>query len=441
MPAVGEQALNSAVGLADIYLVGNLSAQAAAALGYSSAQAVAGTGLGNQMMWIMMVLFMAVGIGSTAHIARTSGAGDMVGMQRFLRQAMLIGLATGALAMALVLLLAHRFLLTIGAPPGVLPRSEEYLHVLALSLIPTGLLMVGMACMRGVGDTRTPMFIMLGVNGSNVFITWLLVNGQAGLPALGVTGAAIGTAVTRGGGGLLVLGMLLRGCSGLRLVPDVRPDFGRMWRILRVGLPTAGELLTFHGALLIFVHFVTGLGTAAYAAHVTTISLGSLSFMPGMGYANAAGALVGQSLGARSPDRAEAYAAEALRQGVLMMGIAGLLMLAFPAWLLALFVNDPAVIAVGITPVQANGIIQPVLAVSFILDGTLRGAGDTLWPLYTRTFSTWGVRLPLTFLLINVLGFGLNGIWLAMLIDFSIRAVLACWRVGINRSLWRVGEI
>lgn len=439
LPAVGEQLLNTAVGLADVFLVGNLSAQAAAQLGYTSAVALAATGLANQMIWLVTVLFMGVAIGSTAVIARAAGAGDRAAMQNILRQSLLIGLAMGLIATVLTIPFARPFLLLLNAPPEVLPYSEQFLLIAAPALLPASLLFVGMACLRGVGDTRTPLYVMLGVNAVNIILSWLLINGNMGLPALGVNGAAIGAAVSRGGGGLVLLALMLRGLSGLRMTTDLRPDTPILRHILNIGAPSAGEQLIFQGALLIFTRFVTGLGAIAYAAHNVTITIESISFLPGMGYAAAASTLVGQALGARSPQQAEDYAYESLWQGGLMMSLAGLAMVLFPQPLLSLFVNNPAVVEAATAPLRAAGLVQPALAVSFILLGGLRGAGDTRWPLLSRLITTWVIRLPLTLLLVGSLGMGMAGIWLAMCTDFTMQALLTLWRFGSRR--WQKIEV
>jgi putative MATE family efflux protein len=452
LPSVGEQVLNTAVGLADVFLVGHLSLQAASQLGYSSATALAATGLANNFVWLMTVLFIALAIGSTALIARATGAGDVVQQQGILRQSMLLGLAIGLLATLLSWVTARPFLLLINAPPDVLPLGEQFIHTVAWSFVPASLLFIGTACLRGVGDTRTPLYVMLGVNGINILISWLLINGNMGAPILGVEGAAIGSAVARGSGGLLLVWLLWRGISGLKLAGSTERDAGAereagveassrptlvdpetLRRIVRIGLPSAGEQLVFQSALLIFVGFVTGLGTVAYAAHNVTITIESLSFLPGLGYAAASSALVGQALGAKAPQQAEAYAYESLWQGGLMMSLLGLLMVCFPQQIVALFVNDPAVVEMAAQPLRAAGLIQPALAVSFILLGALRGAGDTKWPLYSRIITTWGLRLPLTLLLVGQLNLGLAGIWLAMCADFTAQALLALWRFSQNR--------
>lgn len=433
LPAVGEQLLNTFVGLADTFLVGHLSVQAAAQLGYTSTAALNGVGLANQMVWLVTVLFGAVGVGATAVIARARGANDMPTANIALRQSLLIGLAMGLAAMVLIGLLAPALMDLLGAAPEIKPLGVEFLHIAALSFGPAALLFLATAALRGVGDTRTPLLVMLGVNVVNILGSWLLINGNLGAPVLGVGGTALAAAIARGGGGVFLVALLLwRTQSGLKLTFDLRPQWDMIRRILRIGAPSGGEQLVFQGALLIFVRFVTGLGTASYAAHNVVLNIESISFLPGMGYAIAASALVGQQLGAQQPQEAEADAYEAQRQGLLLMSTLGVVMLLFPHQLLGLFTNDPAVIATGEAPMRLAGLFQPFLAVNFIMSGGLRGAGDTRWPLYTKLISTWGVRLPLV-LLVLWLGFGLTGIWIAMTADFAVQALLAWWRFRQGR--------
>ncbi|MFQ3661800.1 MAG: MATE family efflux transporter [Chloroflexaceae bacterium] len=435
LPAVGEQLLNTLVGLADVFLVGNLAPATSEALGYHSATALTAAGLGNQFTWLVMVLFMAVGIGATALVARAVGARDRASLARIVRQTVLTGALAGALATALGWLVAEPFLAVLNAPLETRAISAAYIRITAVTFLPTALLLAITASLRGAGDTRTPLLLMLVVNAVNIAVTWLLVNGQLGLPALGVTGAAIGTALARGLGGIAAVGLMLRGHAGLRLILDWRPDPDMLRRLVRIGLPTAGEQFVFQAALLIFVRFVTNLGTTAYAAHNITITIESVSFLPGMGYAAATGALVGQALGARRPDEAERSACEGLFQGGLMMGILGGFMVLFPARLVSLFTSDPMVIAAATPPLRAAGLVQPALAVSFILLGALRGAGDTRWPLFSRLLTTWVVRLPLTVVVVGWLGGGLPGVWLAMCTDFTLQALMVLWR--FNSGKWQ----
>ncbi|MBC8161567.1 MAG: MATE family efflux transporter [Roseiflexaceae bacterium] len=439
LPAVGEQVLNTTVGLVDTFLIGNLTLAAAATLGYSGTQALNGVGLANQMVWLVTMFFAAVGVGATAIIARARGAQDMLTANQALKQSLLLGLLLGLASSLLMYALAPAAMQLLGADATIAPLGVNYLRTVAISFVPTALLFLGTAALRGVGDTRMPLLVMLGVNAVNIVVCLLLINGTGGLPALGVEGAALGAAIGRGGGGVFLVALLLwRGRSGLKLDLDLRPQWDMLKRIARIGMPSGGEQLVFQGALLVFVRFVTGLGTASYAAHNVVLNIESLSFLPGMGYAIAASTLVGQNLGASKPEDAQADAYEAQRQGLIMMSALGLIMLLFPRQLLGLFSSDPAVLAAGVGPMRIAGLFQPLLAINFIMSGALRGAGDTRWPLFTKLVSTWGIRLPLVMLLLT-LGFGLNGIWIAMATDFGVQAALAWWRFEQGR--WKAERV
>jgi putative MATE family efflux protein len=434
LPAVGEQVLNTLVGLADTFLVGHLNEQTAAKLGYDSAAALAGVGLANQMVWLITVLFMAVSVGSTALIARARGANDIASANHTLRQSIIVGLAMGLVATVVGLTCATPFMQLLGAGPEVLPLGTTFMQIASLTFIPAALLFIGTATLRGMGDMRTPLYVMLGVNGVNIALSWLLVNGNLGAPTLGVAGSAIGAAIARGGGGLVLVGILLYGRSGLKLKFDLRPNWELLRRLIRIGLPSAGEQLVFQGALLIFVRFVTGLGTVAYAAHNVVLNIESLSFLPGMGYAIAATTLVGQRLGAEQPEQAEASAYESLLQASLMMTTLGVVMMLFPHQLIALFSADPLVADTGAAAMQLAGVMQPLMALNFVMSGGLRGAGDTRWPLYSKIISTWGVRLPLIILLLW-LGLGLTGAWIAMTADFLTQGLVTWLR--FRRGAWK----
>lgn len=438
LPAVGEQILNTLVGVTNTILVGNLSLQAAEYLGYDGTNAIAGISLGNQIVMIIMILFMAVSVGSTALVARARGAGNMAEANSVLRQSILVGAAMGIFATILGFFGARPMLSVLGASEQVLQLGTNYLRIVSSTFLLSALLFIGTATLRGVGDTRTPLFIMLGVNIINIFASWTLVNGHLGFPILGVNGVAIAAAIARGTGGLILIALLLRGMSNLKLEINFTPDFTMLKRIINIGLPSAGEQLVFQGAMLIFIRFITGLGTVAYAAHSVAITIDSFSFLPGLGYATAATALVGQSLGARRAEEAEKTAYEALLQSAIMMSVIGLIMFIFPAALLGLFTKDQAVIAAGVPILRIIGLRQPFMAVNFILSGALRGAGDTRWPLYSKLISTWGIRLPLTPLFLWF-GWGLTGVWVAMTCDLLTQAFLAWWR--FQKGTWKTTKV
>ena len=417
LPATGEQLLAMMVGLVNTYLVGHLGAAPLAAVG-----------LATQWVFLAQTLFGAVATGSTALIARFVGAGQSGEANGVLHQSMLLGVLLRLLTTALGVGLARPLLIVLGAEPEVALMGSAYLRLVASTFLFATLTFLGNACLRGAGDTRTPMYIMAAVNVVNVVVAWVAINGLFGLPRLGVVGSALGAASGTVVGGILVLVTLLRGRGGLRLYANqLRYDAGLVRRILNIGLPTGLEQLLFRGGHMVFARILAEMGTVVYAANQVAINGWSLSFMPGFGFAVAATTLVGQGLGAGNPDLAERRGMASYSIGATIMTAISLTFLFFPEQIMAAFTNDPEVIALGIRPLQMVGLLQPVSAASMIFSGALRGAGDTRYPMVVTGAGIWLLRLPLSYLMGLVLGWGLLGAWGGMALDMTVRGVL-CYR-------------
>ena len=429
LPAVGEQVLNMTVGLVDTFLVGHLGADAIAAVNIS-----------NQFVMLATVLFAAVATGSTALIARAVGARDPLIAHRTVNQSMLVGTLVGLTTTALGALLAGPAVRLQGASGGALPLATVYLRIVSCTFLLSTWLFIGNACLRGAGDTRSTMLIMLLVNAVNIAVASALIYGALGLPRLGVAGSALGAACGRATGGAVIVYLLCRGRSGLRLnLRAMRPDPQIIRRVLRVGVPTGVEQLLMRLGMASYLRVVAGLGMTAVAAHAVALNAESLSYSPGFGFAVAATTLVGQGLGAGDPRRAERDGYLAYRLGGVLMSFMGLVFFLFSRQIVAIFTDDPQVIALGSGPLRLVAIMQPLLAANMIFNGALRGAGDTRWPMLATGVGIWGVRLPLALLFVLVLEGGLMGAWCAMVVDQIVRGSAAFWRFRSGR--WKTTRV
>jgi MATE family multidrug resistance protein len=429
LPAMGEQMLSMMVGIVDTFLVGHLGSSPLAAVG-----------LANQWIFMAMTLFGAIATGSTALIARFIGAQDPEQADQVLRQSMLLAAAIGLIATTLGLLFAPAAVVLLGAEGDVIQLSTDYLRVVSGIFFFSTLMFVGNASLRGAGDTRTPLFIMLVVNAINVVVAWSAINGPFGLPKLGVVGSALGAATGRLVGGVLVIAILLRGQAGIRLrLTALRPDLDMIRRILHVGLPTGLEQVLMRTGQMFFARILAEMGMVAYAANQVAINALSISFMPGFGFALAATTLVGQGLGAEDPEGAEQRGYVAYRIGAGLMTVIGLAIVLFPAQIMGFFTNEPEVITLGTMPLRVVGLVQPMLAASMIFTGALRGAGDTRFPMVVTGGSIWLVRLPVAYLLALSMGWGLVGAWSAMAIDFSLRGTINFLRYRSGR--WKTIKV
>ncbi len=423
LPAAAEQMLGMMVGIVDTFLVGHLGAASLAAVG-----------LANQWIFLSATFFGAVGTGSTALIARFIGAKEPDKANQVLRQSVLLGMAIGVVALILGLSLARPAVTLLGARGEVVGLSSTYLRIVSAALIVAPLMYLGNASLRGAGDTQTPLRIMMVVNVVNIAVAVTAINGLFGVPKMGVAGSALGSATAHVVGGVLVTAVLLRGRGQIRLRPDhLRPDWDVIRRITRVGLPTGVENLLFRIGNMAYVSVLASLGVAAYAANQVAINAWSLSFMPGFGFAVAATTLVGQSLGAKEPKRAEQCGYTSFRIGAALMAAMGVIFVLFPGQIMGFFTNDAEVIELGTMPLRVMGVAQPFLAAAMIFAGGLRGAGDTRFPMIITAAAIWLIRLPLAYVLGVTLGWGLVGAWTAMSLDMVMRGIFNFWRFRSGR--------
>lgn len=427
MPSAGEMLLGMLVGLVNTYLVGHLGAASLTAVG-----------LGVQVSMAAMVLFSAVGTGATAVTARMVGAEDVKGANRVVAQSVLIAFLCGVVSSLGLFIFAEPAMVIMGATGESLTQGVVYLRIICIVFPVSSMIFIGGACLRGAGDTRTPLLVMAVVNVLNIVVAWVLVEGIGPFPALGVAGAAYGSALSRFLGGLIVFALLLRGRSGLRLRWRGL-DREIMWRILRVGLPASLDQLIFRFGSLVWIRIVASLGTVAFAAHQIVLNGESISFMPGWGFAVAATTLVGQGLGARDHVRAEKDALLAFYISAVFMSIMGVFFFLFPAQIVSLFTDDADVIAMGTLPLRLIGLVQPFLAAMMVFSGSLRGAGDTLTPMLVNGASVWLLRIPLSLIVIEWFEWGLTGVWMVMALDLTVRGVVLFGQ--FRRGRWKTIEV
>jgi len=259
--------------------------------------------------------------------------------------------------------------------------------------------------------------------------------GNFGFPCFGALGSAAATTIARTVGAVMILYALFKRTKILPLALRGGWGFHRdvIARLLNIGLPGAAEQIVFQVGFLAFAAMAVSLGTADYAAQQIAFTINNLSIMPAFAFGVAATTLVGQSLGAKDPVRAERSAYSALKNGTLWMVVMGVAFLIWRAPLIRLFTNDPAVWEPAGMCLTFIAFGQPLLAQSVILGSALRGAGDTRATLVVTFAGIWLMRVGLGYYLGIVLGFGLFGMWVAWFSDFAVRAVLVTLRFRTGR--------
>ncbi len=424
-----EQMLASLVGFTDTALAGRLPEKAV-----KSTDAV---GTGSYMMWLIGLLHGAVGIGAMAMIARTVGGRRWGEANLALGQATTLAAVWGCVTGLVFFTLAP----WIGEMSGLTGESRRlctlYLRIFAIGAPFRAVLFVGNGSLRGAGDFRTPFLIMLLVNGVNILVSVTLVLGPPPVGGRGLTGIAVGTALAWSIGGLLMVSTLGRGRGGIRLQSHLLPpDRGMLRRIIRIGLPNlleSGGMWLGNFAVLAVVGHLQGAAGGPFAtaetsgpigAHIITVRIESLSFLPGFALGLAASTLAGQYLGAGDPRMARRAVGVCWAYAATIMTSLGVAFMVVPDVFVWLITDEPTFAEVCPSLVTIAGWAQLGFASYIVFAGALRGAGDTRTTMLLSFGSTFLVRLPLVYVVGMVLDGGLAGVWTVLSGELLVRGAL-----------------
>jgi putative MATE family efflux protein len=417
-PVIFSFSIESFVGLCDMLMVGRLGENA-----------VAGVGVGIQIVGAIDAMMFAVGTGTLAVVARQVGGGHMRAAEETLGQSILAAIGLAVLVVAPAHFWAAGLVGAFHVRPEVVAVGTPFLRVVLLGVPAGAMLFVMMTSLRAAGDTRTPLAIGAVVGIVNVVLAYGLIFGRFGLPALGVAGAATATAVAFSTGAVLGLVLLVRGNLVLILRgASFRPRLEVVWRVVRIGYPAAIEHLLMQVGFFLYIVFAAHYGTAAVAAYFIGVRILALSFLPGFGFSAAAATLIGQNLGARRPEQAERSGRETVRLAVQFMSLCGVVIFVAARPIARLFVADEAVVADAVSFIRVLAACQPLMAIDFTLGGALRGAGDTRFPLVAVFLGFYLCRLGFAGLTTFALGRDLVWLWFAIVGDYLVRSLLKGWR-------------
>jgi putative MATE family efflux protein len=397
-------------------------------VGGLGAGAIAAVGVGQLIVFIAVTTITGLGAGTTVVIAQLWGAKRPRDAGEAATHAIGLSLLAACAITSAGWALGRPLMRALGVADEVLILAGPYLDIVFLLLPITSLLQVQTAALHGIGDTRTPMKAMISVNLLFLIVAYPLIYGTGALPAFGINGAAWAVGLAEATGNLV---LFLRARALMAAPSRLRRDLlGSIWQ---VGMPVFAERTFHHAGTLLFAKVVLLYGTAAYAAHQVGLSIEAFSFMPGYGFAVAAATMAGQSIGAGKYERARLENWEVNRQAALVMAGMGLLFFLFPYALLRLFTDDAEVIALGTLFLKIAAVAQIPLALTMVVGGSLRGAGDTRFILGVTFAGMWGIRLPLAWLAGSWLQWGIAYVWCAMAADWFVRMGLLLARYQSER--------
>ena len=425
LPVVLVQVGLYAMGAVDAAFMGRVSEAefGAVALGHSLSFSLLGFAMGT-LTALDPIVSQAYGAREEEAITRA--------LQRGACLALLLSVPVSA-----VLACAAPILRWMEQPEEVVPLAARYIHV-SIAGVPAFLLFVAQRqTLQATRRLRPLVWVILGANGLNAVLDWLLITEPFGLPAFGAAGCAWATVVARWG---LALGVLW--VAGRAHRARLWPPAPGLWstaafaRMLHVGLPIGLSFGLEIAAFACVLVFMGQLGATELAAHQVVMSLASASFMLPLGISMAAAVRVGHAIGAGDPSGAKRAAQVALGLGAGTMAACGALFLLAPGPLARIFTDLAPVLAVAVTLIPIAGLFQVFDGLQGVALGCLRGMADTRVPLLIHLLGFWGVAVPTSAWLGLERGWGARGLWWGLALGLLLVAVVQVWRL---RARFRAG--
>ena len=400
--------------------------------------AISSVGVGTAGMYALIPALIAVATGTTALLSRAYGADNKLDGKKAFAQSFFIAVPLGIILTIIFLLFSEQIINLVGNAKDMnLSDAILYQNMTVIGFPFLGVSIATFYAFRAMGENKIPMIGNTLALVLKVILNFLLVY----LFKWGIFGAALSTTLTRLFSAIFSIYLVFwskKNWISLEL-KDLKFDYFTSKRILKVGIPAAVEQLGLRIGMLIFEMMVISLGNLSYAAHKIALTAESISFNLGFAFSFAASALVGQELGKGSSQKAlkDGYICTII--AMIVMSTFGLLFFIMPQFLVSLFTKDKDVIELATMALKIVSICQPFSGASMVLAGALRGAGDTKSVLLITYLGIFLVRIPITYLFLDVLNFGLAGAWIVMTIDLVIRSSLAFYI--FRRGKWKYLQV
>lgn len=425
LPTIVDMFVQTLLGFFDLIMVGRLGPEA-----------IASVGLGTAPILTVIPIFFAISVGTTAMVSRAFGARNYEEVKEGMSQSLILGIPA-AFIVTFAFVVFGKNILGIISKNQPITEALSYLKVISLGIPFLCFNIIFSYGFRSINKAKIPMINNTISIFLNIFLNYIFIF----VLNLGVFGAGIATTMSRGIVTLIFSFLIIykkNYCIALT-TKDFKINKDICKRLLKVGLPSAGEQGLFRIGMLIFEAMVINLGTLQYAAHKIALTAESFSFNLGFGFSVAGTALVGQYLGAKEYQEAKKAGYLNMFLAISVMTAFGFIFMISPKFVISMFTKDQAIVPMASSALRIVSIAQPILAVSMVLSGALRGAGDTKSVLWITSVGMFFVRIPLTYLFLYIFNFGLNGAWLVMILDLTYRGLACLYR--FKQGKWRYIEV
>jgi putative MATE family efflux protein len=428
VPMVLELVLESVFAVVDVFFVSRLGAEA-----------VATVGLTESMLTMIYAVAVGLSVGAMATVARRVGERDPEGAAIAAVQAIALGLIVAVPLGAIGFIFARPLLALMGGTPDVLAHASFTAIMLGCNGVIIMLFLIN-AVFRGAGDAAIAMRVLWIANVINICLDPCFIFGLGPFPELGVTGAAVATTTGRGIAVLVQLAVLIRGNGRIAIRRrHLRLDPRVMISMLRLSGSAVFQTLVATTSWVGVVRILATFGSVAVAGSTIAIRVVIFALLPSWGLSNAAATLVGQNLGAKQPDRAEASVWLAAFYNMVFLAAIGVLFVAFAPQIVSVFTTDPDVMPIAVSGLRIVSAGFPFYAYGYVLTQAFNGAGDTMTPTYINIGCLWLGEIPIAFLLGRTAGLGPSGAFWGVCIAFTAMSLVS--GALFRRGRWKTKRV
>lgn len=381
-------------------LIGNLAQQLYSTVdsivvgNYVGDEALAAIGASGPIVNLLLVLFMGISVGASIMVSQFYGAKEKDKLSATMGTTITATFVVSLIIMVVGPLITHPIMTMLDTPADIYDMTCEYMIIIFLGFLGSGYYNIISGVLRGLGDAIMPLVFLLVACGLNTVLDLWFV---AGLH-WGVAGAAWATIIAQAVSGALCLIRLINMKDTLTITAkSLIPNKDLLWRLVKLGLPSGLTQAIFSFAMIIVQSLTNSFGTTVIAANTVVMRVDGFAMMPNFTFGTAMTTYAGQNIGANRLDRVEKGTKEGLKLGLSVSTILVVLILLFGKYLMRMFTSTPEVIEIGQQMLFTLAVGYIAMAVTQILSGVMRGAGDTMTPMWISIITTVIVRVPVAY--------------------------------------------
>ena len=390
-----------------------------------SDESVAAVGVVNQIVMLAFLIFEVINIGTSVLCSQYLGAKMQKNMVQVVGVALLFNLVIGLLISAILYSGATTLLGWMGLRPELLKYGIGYMQIVGAFAFFQAISFTISASLRSADKAIYPMMVTVLVNIMNIIGNYSLIFGKLGMPALGAEGAAISTSVARGVSMVVLFVILFRKHIPRFPLHYFRPfPWVELKNLLKVGLPSAGENMSYSFSQVVITYFINILGNNALATRTYTVNIVMFVYLFAIAMAQGGAISIGHLVGQKKIRAAYLLGKYVMRLSILVSLVLSCVWAASGHFIFSMLTDNQEIIKMGVTIMMVDIIVEIGRAVNIYATNALRSAGDVNFPFYVGVAVQWTVSVGFSYLLGIHWGWGLVGMWCAFLLDENIRALL-----------------